>query len=343
MKRAAGAFAFGLVLLAALEARASDPSRIAVTAVEGHAALSLRLAAELAAIGYVVVPLDAEEAADGAVLGQSLERSGSAAALTIDVAHGATTACVVEEKTLLRTCRVVAQKGEHVDDSTVATRAAELVRTLVAADVVETKSASKQAVSSVAVSPATTAAELPPEPDDASAASPIEPKIEARIGPGVILPNGVPAELAAGAGADWLVTQRFALGLDAMIPITSSSIVREQGSASVRATTIGGRFDVRYATGHWETELGAGLGLMWMQVNGTTATPLLGVTDSLVDPYAQLHAALGAFVTRALSVRIDVLGGYVLSHAVIRFAGQDVAQVGRPLAMSTVSLSFSWE
>ncbi|MGH7331053.1 MAG: hypothetical protein ACREJX_22115, partial [Polyangiaceae bacterium] len=159
----------------------------------------------------------------------------------------------------------------------------------------------------------------------------------------VMLLNGAPAELSLGVGADWIATRSFALGLDAMVPITAGTIDRSQGSASVRATSIAARADARYATGRWETAIGAGMGLLWLQVTGTSIATAQVIDDSLVDPFAMLHGELSAFVTRAVAVRLDLVGGYALNRAAILFSGQEVARVAQPLAMSTLSLAIAWQ
>lgn len=320
-------------------ARAAGGTRIAVAPVESRGALTLRLAAELAEMGYVVVPISADDAADGAVLARALVHEDAVAALVIENDSGETLACVVERQDVRRTCRDVAGKNEKVEDAAIATRAAELLRALVPAEPLASKSPEKMG----AASTSTTEAVVETSSHEEEPSEPADAGFEARFGPGVMLANGAPAELALGAGGDWIVASHFALGLDAMVPLAAGTIDRWQGSASVRSTSIAARADARYATGHWETAVGAGVGLLWLQVTGTSLLASQAIDDSFVDPFAMLHAELSAFVSRAAAVRLDVMGGYGLNRAPIVFSGQDVAEIGRPLAMSTLSLAITWQ
>ena len=61
-----------------------------------------------------------------------------------------------------------------------------------------------------------------------------------------------------------------------------------------------------------------------------------------LDPFVALHAAGVYFLDRAISMRLDVIGAYGLNRAVIRFGSEDVAEVGRPMLTSTLSLAIAW-
>ncbi len=321
-------------------AHAADP-RIAVSSIEGRGALALRLGAELTELGYVVVPLTPDEAKDGAATSAALERTHALGALLVEPAPGGgVEACILQEQSP-RACTSIAGATERVDDAQIATRAVELLRV----SIVEEKAVSPHPLPPVSgpktsEDTVTTAAEAPVYASDDEEAT--GHTLEGRVGPGVVLANGMPAEFAAGIGFDWIADPHLAIGVEAMIPVSTSSIERAEGTVSARATSADIHVDGRFAAGRWETALGLGLGAMWLQVNGAAPAPLQGQDDSLLDPFATIHAELGVFLNDSLAIRTDVSGGYVLSRATIRFAGKDVTDVGRPLAGSTISLAFAW-
>ncbi|MEO8877255.1 MAG: hypothetical protein ABI461_16800 [Polyangiaceae bacterium] len=347
MKRAFIIAIAAVNLVASLEANAfaKDAPRIAVVTMEHHSALGLRLGAEIAELGYAVVPITAEETHDGAVLAVSLERADAVAALTLEEADDGVIACVVERATMHRSCRQVADRNEKLDDGSIVTRSVELLRTLVG----DLRAAPPQ------VAPA--AREIEPKSALIMASAKEAPKdqprssvLAAHVGPGIFLTSGAPAELVAGVGVEWISISHLAIGLDAALPIAGSSIARKEGSASVRGSTFAVHADGRARVGHIEGELGAGVGVLWLQVNGTAAQPnaaapsstFVGVDDSLVDPFVALHAAMNFFFDRTIALRVDTSGAYVLERAEIRFASQNEAQIGRPMLTSTLSLAITW-
>ena len=330
MIRAGVAIATAMVVFS-IGARASaEERRIAVASLDGRGALSLRLGAELGELGYQVVPLGNDEWRDGVTLLKALERTHSTASLTLEETALGIEACVVQREVAGHACTTIRSDN----DAEVATRAAELVR----ASVVEQTAAPAEPPAR-AVATSTTTAEAPPPSNVDEAAG---HTLEGRVGPGVVLANGMQAEFAAGIGFDWILDPHLVIGAEAMIPISTSSIERDVGSMTARATSGDLHVDGRFATGRWETAVGLGFGAMWLQVNGSAPAPQQSQDDSLLDPFATMHGELAVFLNRSLAIRTDVSAGYVLSKATIRFVGKEVAEIGRPLAGSTVSLAFSW-
>ncbi|MEO7113894.1 MAG: hypothetical protein ABI183_25865 [Polyangiaceae bacterium] len=347
MKRIAPAIlGISLVVGAAQNAHAKDPLRIAVATTLHREALGVRLGAEIAELGYAAVPISSDDTHDGAVLASSLQKNDAVAALVLDDEGDGLIACVVERAGMHRTCRQVAARDEPRDDGLIATRSVELLRALL----LENEGASgKGAPIQIDSGLKTSTLETPPQNPPAAAPAPHVRKsiVAARLGGGIFATSGTPAEVIAGVGLEWLALTHGALSLDASLPVTGATINRDAGTATVRVSTLTLHADARMHVRRFEGELGAGAGALWLQANGIIAPSAgsptnQGVDASLFDPFVALHAAGVFFFDRAIALRLDVIGAYGLNRAVIRFVSEDVAEVGRPMLTSTLSLAIAW-
>lgn len=347
MKRIATAIlGIGIVFGAARNAHAKDPLRVAVATTLHREAIGIRLGAEIAELGYTAVPISPDDTHDGAVLAASLQKNDAVAALVLDDEGDGLVACVVERASMHRTCRQVTSRNEPLDDGAIATRSVELLRALIIED------ASANAAPSPAQTDSGSKTSTLVTPSQNPVAPPPPPRIRksivaARLGGGIFATSGTPAEIIAGVGLEWLALTHGALSLDASLPVTGATITRTAGSATVRVSTLTLHADARMHVRRFEGELGAGVGVMWLQANGVVApsagAPInQGVDASLLDPLVALHAAGVFFLDRAIALRLDVIGAYGLNRAVIRFVSQDVAEVARPMMTSTLSLSIAW-
>jgi hypothetical protein len=335
-----------IVFGAAQNAHAKDPLRIAVATTLHREAIGIRLGAEIAELGYTAVPISPDDTRDGAVLASSLQKNDAVAALVLDDEGDGLIACVVERAGMHRTCRQVAAKSEPLDDGSIATRSVELLRALL----LENQNAGDATPSArIDSGSKTSIMKLPSQNPTASEPPPSVRRsmVAARLGGGFFATSGTPAEIVAGVGLEWLALADGALSLDASFPVSGATITRSAGSATVRVSTLTLHADARMRVQRFEGELGAGGGALWLQANGVVApsagTPTnLGVDSSLLDPFVALHAAGVYFLDRAISMRLDVIGAYGLNRAVIRFVSVDVAEVGRPMLTSTLSLAIAW-
>ncbi len=342
MKRIATAILGVVIVFGAHEkAHAKEPLRIGVVTTLHREAIGVRLGAEIAELGYVAVPISSDDTHDGAVLAASLQKNDAVAALVLDAQGDELIACVVERANMRRTCRQVASRKDPLDDGLVATRSVELLRALL----LENQDQA-QSVAQIEIQPKTSHSEAPSQNTNPVAAPPQVRRsvIVARLGGGFFATSGVATEVVADAGLEWLALTHGALSLDASIPISGTTLERSGASANVRVSALTLHADARAHVRRFEGEVGAGLGAMWLQTNGvvTSSTASEGVDASTLAPFIALHAAGVLFLDRAISLRLDLTGAYATERAVIRFGSQDVAEIGRPMLTSTLSLAIAW-
>jgi hypothetical protein len=118
-----------------------------------------------------------------------------------------------------------------------------------------------------------------------------------------------------------------------------AQIASAEGVASARHAIVGGAAEVRRRVVGATVSVGVGgvVALFWLK--GEAPAPGYGgqsVSIATAGPLLRVCASLD--VTPALRVRGEIGGGVTVPHAVVRFAGRQVADWGQPFGLITLGL-----
>jgi hypothetical protein len=140
--------------------------------------------------------------------------------------------------------------------------------------------------------------------------------------------------------ASWRPRPAWSLGLFGELPFAPSSVRERAGTATARATILGGEARLAFATASsWiRPDVGLGAGATLLRLDGSAATPYVGADTSLWLPAVLAQAGLTLRLTRSLRVRADAALGAVVPGGRIVFAGTQVATWGIPLIGASVGL-----
>lgn len=128
-----------------------------------------------------------------------------------------------------------------------------------------------------------------------------------------------------------------AFGVFAPVPV---QVEGPEGVASVHHGLAGAAADAqtRLAGAHLSAGLGAAVALF--SLKGQPASGYAAESASIVTAGPVLRSCASIDVTTRLRLRAELLGGITAPHAVIRFAGREVADWGRPFGLLTLGLEW---
>lgn len=317
---------------------AAPPLRVAVEAEGAAASVGARLRAELGAMGFDVAPegQDARTSLPSEVLRvrlRALTEGELGPALELSVAGAG--ADPLRLQAVLAPSAAAAANSE--DDVTLALRAAELVR----ASLLAPREAIEQRAAAAELPRATPVQDLPP----ASPASPASPAGE-RIGnfhvglAGAGSVGGLGAFAGVDVGAALWLAPRWALGVEALLPLGSMSHRDTPGTSSTRVAWASLMLHHQLPLGDtWVFDAAAGLAGVWLRTSGTSANEAFtdGQSSSLaVAPL--LRAGLGY----ALGSRWRLMGslgmGWTLPRFLITYGDRTVARWGAPFGHAQIGI-----
>jgi hypothetical protein len=119
----------------------------------------------------------------------------------------------------------------------------------------------------------------------------------------------------------------------------AAQVVGAEGTARSRHAILGAVADVSARFQGTTVSLGAGgvLALLW--VNGEAPAPGYASQSASSTTAGPLVRACGSLdVTRSFRLRAELAAGATMPHAVIRFAGREVASWGQPFGLLTLGL-----
>ncbi|MEY4511771.1 MAG: hypothetical protein RLZZ450_3893 [Pseudomonadota bacterium] len=132
----------------------------------------------------------------------------------------------------------------------------------------------------------------------------------------------------------------FSADAFAALDLTSTGHREPEGAARVRATLLGLAVDIAAPERRRVTAaLGAGAALALLRVGGSA--PEAGYsarTDRIVGAGPALRASAAARLSKWSRVRLELLAAITAPHAVVRFAGREVASWGRPFVLLTLGV-----
>jgi len=291
-----------------------------------------RVAAELGALGFEVLPAPDVEESTSFVQMEAAARSFDAIAAVRMVSDDDGIDLYVINA---RTKETVIRRVTAGSDSTVtALRSSEALRaTLVDLDALVPATPSSP---SVAAQPR----EREPEP-----APPTAPRraiwgVEFALGAATALESSTMSWLVLG-GVEWTPVPSIGVHAFAVGPVSSSSVEGSEGRASVSFGLFGLGIGLRpWPSTPWAPEVGAGLAAALVPTRGTAASGFAGHSqvDGAAVPY--VCAGFGIHVSSSWRVRTDALAGWAFPRPVVWFADRRVAQWGAPLAALSLGIEY---
>ncbi|WP_437900725.1 hypothetical protein [Sorangium sp. So ce124] len=363
-----GAWALGLCLLVAPEARAAPPEpprpKVVLIADRRSDPIMARVYAELATLGFTVevVRVRGADAPSHGPIETSAREAGAAVALRVAEVPGGVEVSIDQGATGKSVQRTVMAD----DPATVAIRAVELLR----ASLLEVRSPppSRGEVEADPAAPAVVDAREPPparpapvdalHPQTGSAhhtphpppSRPVAPpRAPMTFGfgaaPAVLWsPGGVPATPMLDVSGYAMIWARLGLSTFVQIPLASASREGKEGTRHVRVAlaSLGVRVPLGPTDAAWLPSVGAGLAAAWLHVEGEGRS--LGYVGRSNDAYAvapYLRAGLSFAPTPRLRISEHLLAGIAAPRIVIDAAGRATDAWGRPFLGASLGVELA--
>jgi hypothetical protein len=345
------ALAAFLVTPAALAEVASSATVLVLGAEESP--LTGRLRAEIEALGLRVVSVDGRDASPSD-LAERARTAGAAVAVSTTETRAGVDLWLVDRvtgKTLLREV-LVRDLSNGDPDSVIALRAVELLRaSLLELELGHPPRGEVTVTPDVLKTVGPTALEARGRARHTRRASerghPLtesEDALLAGVGASVLAHLGqagiVPGVTAA---AFWQPNRRVAVGPSVTVPLRSSNVRADEGSAEIWSSMFGLGFRIAPLApgGVLEPSLGLGGSALFLHIEGVQARPDLATdTAQLVaaGPYGEVGCALR--IVRALTLRVDFRALAAFPRPIVEFVGREVASLGRPFVALTFGLEY---
>ena len=146
------------------------------------------------------------------------------------------------------------------------------------------------------------------------------------------------ASAAVGGDCAWTI----AVGLSAFVPLAKAEVSAREGRASVETWQLALGPRLQLLTGSSiQPVVGAGLGLVWFQVEGTDAGAQYALTsDQLLVPAAHVELGVHFRLSRSIALSSGLCSSLALARPVVEFADRQVLTLGRPLVAATLRIEY---
>lgn len=339
--------AVGLALLGPRTAQAADP-RVVLSTPEEASSVAVRIAAELRALHFEVVQVEAPEGPPSREPLESAARQNNAVAAVRLVPSGAGVEVWIVDrvtgKTVLREI-VSDQARSAAAESDIALRVMELLRaSLMELNAPRPPPGEVEPPPPVRELVRSTPATMPVQAAPPAMPSPVSLSLHAGGGAmahaGTLAPTGLVSVGLSVRPLPWIGPSALVL-----IPVTEEVLRGPEGTAKVRMGLIGvGAESVLSPRGSaWSMTVSAGVSLFWMSTTGDSTGRFLRDTSLEVftaAPY--LRAGARFAVVPRLHLRADLLGGVTVQEPVVRFAGREVAAFGAAFVVPSLAVELAW-
>ena len=329
---------FGLLSLAT-HARAQDPKKTVVMLVDPRVLpLSRRLEQEIESLGLAVRALTAE-APPGASLEDEAKAAGAVAAIHIAPMGGGDVDMTIVDTATGKTVswKLVAPSSvDPAGSELIATRIVELLR----ASLLEL--AGRKAVPKPApeARPAPTVAPALDEATPSGAGS-----LALRLGPALLYTTRFRPGAELQAALTWMPFGRLGLSAAVLAPLLAARLTSPQGSVDLFASQyrIASVIEALDADGPVSLRCSLGVELERLRFEGKPVAPYTGATNNRTAwaPFAgvtpRFRVAKGAYVTT------EVMVALAYPTTVVRLAGDEVTDFGRPLGTAALGVEVVWQ
>ncbi len=319
-------------------ARREAPATIAVLCAPGDR-FGLRLVAELEALGFAAVIVDAGDApASRPALEASARRAGAIAAIRAVPSAGGVEVWIADRVTGKTVLRVVTSDGDGSEpDAALALRTVDLLR----ASLLEI-SLPAPAVGDVPAPQDLRARMALPPPE--AAPPPPAPVLRVAVGFGAMgSPGGVGPAGVLDLGVAWMPSEHAGGTLFAVIPLSRPEVTGAPGSADLAAGLggVGARFLLTTRASRWAPTIDAGLAVVGLASKGVANPGFSSGSAFAVTAAPFLRAGVAFAPVPALRLRADLLGAVVVQDVEVKLASRQAATWGRPVALLSAGVDFA--
>jgi len=317
-------------------ARAEESGAALVLLIDpGMPALVHRLREEIESLGLEVrtvaaeepaMPLEARARAAFAIAAIRITRSGEGAVemTIVDRATG---------KTVSRRL-AIAMPTDPASAELITTRTVELLR----ASLMELKAPHPPRGD---VEPPAEVEALTSVPDDDRGRRGFDPAMA--VGAAVVSSRGLEASADVSLGLSVLFRERLGVMAQVFLPVTGSTLATTEGSVQIFSSRyrVGGVF----STALWprtSARLQAGVVVSRLSLRGSAVSPHSAAQDQLTTWGPWFGAGFGVELTRNFGVWLAADAAVTFPRTVIRSAGREVLDWGRPLAAGAAGLELGW-
>ncbi len=147
-------------------------------------------------------------------------------------------------------------------------------------------------------------------------------------------------EGAVGVSAIATLSPHLRVGLDGLLPVTTPTVAGPEGRAEVRRSLAGAFFEAALIGpgARFGCTLGGGAWLGVLSVRGAADPPYVGRSDRVMTLVPHIDAGGTVRISDRIAVGLRFSGAIAAPEAVVRFAGRDVANWGRPFVLATLGL-----
>jgi hypothetical protein len=316
-------------------ALAQSRAKTVVMVVDASAMpLALRLRQEIESLGLVVKWLPAERARLPS-LAQEADTAGAVASIRIAPMGGSDVDMTIFDRGTGNTVSwklVAASTADPAASELIATRSVELLR----ASLVE------MAARSVTTrAPAPSAGRSSP-PAAAPAHQRAEP-LSLLVGPSMLYSTDLRSGVHVLSTLTWLPFARAGLSASLLAPISPARLVRPEGTVDVFASfyRLGAVLEVTGPRAPVSLRLTAAAGLGSLQLRGQASPAYVGVSENRFVACPSLGITTRFALAPNLRLFIDASGSTAFPKTVIRVAGREATEWGRPALAGAIGLEVS--
>ena len=317
-----------LLLAASLAASGPepDPHQVAVVAASTDDPLVRALEGELGTLGFATeTHVDDDDDVTLAELREIARREGVAAAIWVSPDHSEVVVWVDGRGKARAIVRELPVSTDDGSEALVVLRVVELLR------------ASLRDVETTTADPTPTSELEPPLP---TAALPW-PRWLVDLGPALAAaPGGIGVSPQIWMSVRLMPDRHFGIRLSGLAPTVGPQIRDDEGRArvSIAQVVAGPHVVFRPADRIVQPDVGLGLGVSVIRVDGDATPPFVSMTDHIVGFTARIGAGLAFVVHPAWAIRLDGAIGVSAPLPQVAFGTRTVARWGQPYALGAVAV-----
>lgn len=299
--------------------------------------LALRLRQEIESLGLLVKWLPAERARLPS-LEQEAATAGAVASIRIAPMGGNDVDMTIFDRATGKTVSwklVAASTADPAAGELIATRSVELLRA----------SLLEMAARAAAPPPAPAQAQESP-PQGSPPGSPAHEGPESLsllVGPSALYSTDFSAGLHVLAGVTWMPFARAGLSATVLAPVLPARLVRAEGTVELYSSfyRLGVALEVMGSEAALSLRLTAAAGLGRLQLHGAAGPNYLGVTETRLVACPSLGMTARFALAPHLRLFVDGTGSTAFPKTVIRLAGREATEWGRPALSAALGLELS--
>jgi hypothetical protein len=310
----------------------SRPKMVVMVVDENAMPLALRLRQEIESLGLIVRWRPAEPSPLPS-LEQEANSADAVASIRIAPMGGGDVDMTIFDRGTGKTVSwklVAASTADPAADELIATRSVELLRASLA-----------EMASRAPVSPAP-AAVLPAPPEAPPVSERAEP-LSLLVGPSILYSTGFRPGVHVLSTLTWLPFARAGLSASVLAPVSPARLVSPEGTVDAYASfyRLGAVLEATDPRAPVSLRLTAAAGLGSLQLHGAASLGYVGASQHHFVVCPSLGLTTRITVATNLRLVIDALGSTAFPKTVIRLAGRDATDWGRPALAGAFGLEVS--